>query len=113
MKIRRLLALAVIVVLVGGISVAQGPKRDIGNKVPLPPVNNRSNATDDDKQQPPTALSIDVDLVNFDVVVTDNNGNPVGGMQKQQFKIFDDDVEQTITNFSPTEAPLTRKSTER
>ena len=108
MKSRRLLALAVTITLVAGISLAQGPKRDVGNKVPLPPVTNRPNTpTDDDKQQPPSSLSIDVDLVNFDVVVTDNNGNPVSGMQKQQFKVFDDDVEQTITNFSSTEAPLT------
>jgi len=39
--------------------------------------------------------------------VTDNSGNPIGGLEKQHFKVFDDDVEQTITNFSPTDAPLT------
>jgi VWFA-related protein len=99
------------VVLAAGISMAQGPKKDVGTKVPLPPsaVDKSAppNGEKGDAQGPPVSLSIDVDLVNFDVVVTDNNGNPIGGLEKQHFKVFDDDVEQTITNFSPTDAPLT------
>ncbi len=94
--------------LLAGMSLAQGPKRDIGNKVPLPPA---STGIDRDRPQEPgglpVSLSIDVDLISFDVVVTDNNNNPIGGLEKSHFKVFDDNVEQTITNFSPTEAPLT------
>ncbi len=45
-------------------------------------------------------LSIDVDLVNVDVVVTDQSGNPVTGLEKTNFKVFDDNAEQTVTNFS-------------
>jgi VWFA-related protein len=53
------------------------------------------------------SLSVDVDLVQFDVVVTDRDGNPISGLEKSHFKVFDDNVEQTITNFSPTDAPIT------
>ena len=88
---------------------SQGPKKDIGAKVPLPEV-----PTPMDKPGPPTkdkpagmSISIDVDLVDVDVVVMDNSGNPISGLNKQHFKVFDDNVEQTITNFSPTDAPLT------
>ena len=56
---------------------------------------------------PRTSLSIDVDVVSFDVVVTDQSGNPIAGLEKHHFRVFDDDVEQTVTNFSPTDAPLT------
>lgn len=108
MTVKGLLVLLIAVVLVAGISLAQGPKRDVGNKVPLPPApSGIDRDRDDDKQGPPQSLSIDVDLVNLDVVVTDNSGNPIGGLEKSHFKVFDDNVEQTITNFSPTEAPLT------
>src|SRR5215468_2146342 len=112
MTIRRFLLLVIAVLLVVGLtlgSVPQGPKKDIGKDVPLPPTSGRTGPptkSDDQLPQAP-ALSIDVDVVSFDVVVTDQSGNPIGGLEKKHFKIFDDDVEQTITNFSPTEAPLT------
>ena len=108
---KRLLVLVMAAVLGAGMSIAQGPKRDVGTKVPLPPsAGDKNSSPQGDKgntQGPPTSLSIDVDLVTFDVVVTDNSGNPIGGLEKQHFKVFDENVEQTITNFSPTDAPLT------
>src|SRR5215468_988211 len=108
MKIRRLLVLAIAVFLVAGMTMAQGPKKDIGKDVPLPPgtPSDRSASGKDGVPQAP-GLSIDVDVVSFDVVVTDQSGNPIGGLEKKHFRVFDDDVEQTVTNFSPTEAPLT------
>jgi len=108
MKIRRLLVLVIAVFLVAGMTMAQGPKKDIGKDVPLPPgtPSDRSASGKDGVPQAPS-LSIDVDVVSFDVVVTDQSGNPIGGLEKKHFRIFEDDVEQTITNFSPTEAPLT------
>lgn len=109
MTAKRLVVLLIVIVLAAGMSMAQGPKRDVGAKVPLPdlPASGKGDRPQDRSQGPPLALSIDVDLVNFDVVVTDNNLNPIAGLEKSHFKVFDDDVEQTVTNFSPTEAPLT------
>jgi VWFA-related protein len=81
--------------------LAQGPNRDLGNNVPVTPAPSQSG--------PPGqgAISLDVNLVNLDVVVIDKNGNPIGGMEKRHFKIFDDNVEQTISNFTTVESPLT------
>jgi VWFA-related protein len=108
MRTKLLLLVLVSAILAAGTSMAQGPKKDIGTKVPLPDVPDRPATSNKDGQgQPPVSLSIDVDLVNVDVVVTDNNNNPISGLQKEHFKVFDDNVEQTITNFSPTDAPLT------
>jgi VWFA-related protein len=81
--------------------LAQGPNRDLGNNIPVTPAPSPSG--------PPGqgSISLDVNLVNLDVVVIDKNGNPIGGMEKRHFKVFDDNVEQTITNFTTVESPLT------
>ena len=107
MTTKRLFVVIIGVVLLAGVSMAQGPKKDVGAKVPLPAVSTDDKDKKTDADRPQTSLSIDVDLVSLDVVVTDNNGNPISGLEKQHFKVFDDNIEQTITNFSPTEAPLT------
>src|SRR5438477_240261 len=106
MTIRRLLILVIALFLVAGITMAQGPKKDVGKDVPLPPGADRPPAGKEQLPQAPS-LSIDVDVISFDVVVTDQSGNPISGLEKTHFRIFDDDVEQTVSNFSPTDAPLT------
>ncbi len=52
-------------------------------------------------------LSTSTNLVNVDVMVTDNNGNPISSLGRKNFKVFDDGVPQTISNFGTAEAPLT------
>ncbi len=53
------------------------------------------------------AISVDVPLVNVDVVATDAGGNFIPGLKRQNFRILEDGVPQAITNFAPTEAPIT------
>ena len=45
-------------------------------------------------------------LITLDVAVTDKNGHPVAGLEQRQFKIFEDDIEQTITRFGPSPKPV-------
>ena len=52
-------------------------------------------------------LSVDIELVNLDVVVTDKKGNFIPNLTAKNFRIFEDKVEQKVTNFSPTMSPLT------
>ena len=106
-------AMFVGVLLVQG-AQTQGPKKDAGNKVPIPdtpaipaPMDKNGPPQKSDRLPTTDTLSIDVDLVNVDVVVTDQSGNPVTGLEKNNFKVFDDNVEQNVTNFSPTDSPLT------
>ena len=106
--LKRLVILVASIALLVGVTLAQGPKKDIGVKVPLPDAPaDKSGPPQKDAPPRVESLSIDVDLVDIDVVVTDNSGNPIGGLTKSNFKIFDDNVEQKITNFSPSDAPLT------
>ncbi len=53
-------------------------------------------------------LAVDIELVNLDVVVTDKKtGNFIPELAAENFKVYEDKVEQKVTNFSPTSAPLT------
>lgn len=52
-------------------------------------------------------LSTQSNLVNVDVLVTDKDGDPITGLTKKNFKVLDDGVPQSITNFSTAEAPIT------
>jgi len=63
-------------------------------------------------QKPPqqpgeVAITVDVPVVQVDVVVTDNRGNYITGLKKENFRILEDKVPQQVTNFAPTEAPIT------
>src|SRR5262245_43957777 len=106
-SLARLLVLITALALVASISFAQGPKKDVGAKLPVPDKPQPMDKTDrpPQKDQLPRvdSLSIDVDLVDLDVVVTDQSGNPISGLTKDHFKVFDDNVQQSVTNFSPTD----------
>src|SRR6266550_1735592 len=53
------------------------------------------------------SISVTVPVVSVDVVLTDNNGNFLTGMKKENFRITEDGAVQTITNFAPSDAPIT------
>src|SRR4029453_3355344 len=99
MRIRMILVAFVALLAAAGL-VAQGPRRDAGAGLPPPPDQPKDAARG-------KSIAIDVDVVNLDVVVVDKNGTLIKGLDKKDFKVFDDGVEQTITSFSSTETPLT------
>jgi Ca-activated chloride channel homolog len=52
-------------------------------------------------------LSTTTNLVNVDVMVVDNGGNPIQSLGKKNFQVFDDGVPQAVTNFGTGDAPMT------
>jgi VWFA-related protein len=59
-------------------------------------------------QQPPNyTIAVTVPVVNVDAVVTDNDGNYLGGLKKENFRILEDGQPQQISNFSTGDAPFT------
>lgn len=50
-------------------------------------------------------IHLDVDRVNVGVVVTDSRGQFVTGLRRGDFRVFDDGVEQPLTDFLSTEDP--------
>lgn len=60
------------------------------------------------QETPPTAgqtIRLDVARVNVGVVVTDDKGKFVEGLQRNAFHVFDNVGEQPITEFAPIEEP--------
>jgi VWFA-related protein len=50
-------------------------------------------------EQPKLVESIDVRVINVDVIVTDKRGNPVPNLTKEDFEVFENNVPKPITNF--------------
>ena len=51
-------------------------------------------------------ISINSDLVVLPVTVKDKNGNLVAGLELSDFRVFDDELEQTIEVFTSEASPL-------
>jgi VWFA-related protein len=85
------------------VDAPQGPRREVGRGLPPlpepPPPSPSANR--------PPAIPADANLITFDVVVENKNGLPIRGLQKEHFKVFEDNVEQNLSYFAPTDAPLT------
>ncbi len=78
------------------------------SKVPWSPV--RRNAapgqSDGQRQSSPT-FSVNVKLVNVFASVEDSAGAPYGGLQKEDFRIYEDGIEQKLSIFNrESELPL-------
>lgn len=91
-----------------------GPKPQVGETVLLPKKTPPAATPQPEQKKPEKinpseiyTLSTSTNLVNVDVMVTDNNGNPIPTLGRKNFKVFDDGVPQTVTNFGTAEAPLT------
>jgi hypothetical protein len=55
---------------------------------------------------PNVNLRVDTSLVLVPVTVNDELNHPVTGLEKENFRIFDDKREQTITTFSTEDEPI-------
>lgn len=51
-------------------------------------------------------LQVDSDLVLIPVTVTDQEGRLITDLDKQQFKLYDNNIEQVITHFAREDAPV-------
>lgn len=74
-----------------------------------PPTRKKPAAAEEDTDQPKgqSAISVSVDLVSLQVLVTDDKGNIYTGFGPDNFTIYEDNVKQEITHFSPIEANTT------
>lgn len=110
-KVLPVLATVAALVVGGQMALAQAPTGPQGS---VPPTQQKPG------QQPPTAappqqlpppagvsIAVEVPVVTLDVVATTQRGDILTNLKKENFKITDDGVSQTITNFGPTDAPIT------
>ena len=91
-----------------------GPQKEetdttVRPKKETPPKKRRLNPKkpSGDKPEDNFTLSVEIELINLDVAVTDKKGNFIPNLGQKNFRVYEDKVEQKISNFSPTTAPLT------
>jgi VWFA-related protein len=90
---------------------AGGPQTDVGpyatpkkDEPPLPPPSEKPKKIEG---MPDYSIKVDVPLVNVPVLVTTKDGQFIPGLKKDNFKVYEDGVPQTVTNFDVSEAPIT------
>jgi VWFA-related protein len=102
------LATALVFPLAGDTVHAQAPTGPQGGAQPAQnPVPPKPPEASQQPQQGGVTIAVDVPIVTLDVVATTQHGDILTGLKKENFRVFDDGVAQTITNFAPTEAPIT------
>ena len=55
--------------------------------------------------QPEQTIQVSVDRVNAGVIVTDSHGHFVEGLRREDFRVFDNGIEQSLTGFAAVEEP--------
>jgi VWFA-related protein len=75
-----------------------------------PPKSKKKPATTEDEQDRPqgqASIAVGVNLVTLQALVTDQKGNVITGLRPENFTVYEDNVKQEITNFSPVDANVT------
>src|SRR6476660_7628930 len=91
---------------------AGGPQTDVGpyaipkkkEEPPPPPPPAKPKKVEG---MPDYSIKVDVPLVNVDVLVTTKDGQFIPGLKKDNFRVIEDGVPQTLTNFDISQAPIT------
>jgi VWFA-related protein len=79
------------------------PKKKEGDAAPPPPPVTPKKIDN----MPDYSLKVNVPLVNVDVLVTTKSGQFVPGLKKENFRVVEDGVPQTVSNFTVSPAPIT------
>ena len=66
-----------------------------------------SAPTDGQQNPTPYTIAVESNLVVLDVLVTDEDGNVLAGLKKENFRILDEGKPQVIMSFGPTDDPIT------
>jgi VWFA-related protein len=106
-----LLSGTLLLMLGGPLARAQAPAGPQGGPPPKPgSAAPATQAPTPPPQQPAeagTSISVVVPVVTLDVVATTQHGDILTGLKKENFRVTDNGVPQTISNFAPTDAPIT------
>jgi len=62
-------------------------------------------AAQENSQQPKQTIHVSVDRVNVGVIVTDHSGHFVEGLRREDFRVFDNGIEQPLTGLTSIEEP--------
>jgi Ca-activated chloride channel homolog len=110
----RTMALGVVMTF-AGTALAQSPSPQQTRK---PPVLRSSRVTSNDQTKKPidnqsadvdegSVVRVSTSLISVPAVVMDRNGRYIGNLRKEDFKIYEDGVEQNLAYFAPVDKPFT------
>lgn len=86
----------------------QRPADPVKSPTPLPqPDNSVADSNTDVPVDDNEVIRVDTQLVTIPVKVSDRKNRFFGGLKKEDFRVFEDDVEQEIAYFSNEEQPFT------
>jgi VWFA-related protein len=92
-------------------SAQEGPQGQGPAQQPAPPKPPTGQGKDQKEQPaqkaPQIAIAVESNLVHVEAVVTDDDGNIITGLKKENFRVLDEGQPQQVTNFSPSDAPIT------
>jgi VWFA-related protein len=96
-------------VAVFGLTVVQAHAQGQPGPIPSPEKRQLPQSPSDQVERKALGRSISVEtaLVSLDVLVTDEDGLVLAGLRKENFRVLDDSMPQTITHFEPVGAPIT------
>src|SRR5205085_9664674 len=91
---------------------AGGPDNEVGpysipkkkDEPPPPPPPTKPKKVE---AMPDYSIKVNVPVVNVDVLVTTKDGQFIPGLKKDNFRVLEDGVQQSVTNFNISEAPIT------
>jgi Ca-activated chloride channel homolog len=83
------------------------PSPDSSSSLPAIPSKLSPKATKGNETESDASFKAETNIVNVDVQVIDPHGNPIPGIPRDKFRILEDNVPQTLTQYSVAQAPLT------
>lgn len=70
------------------------------------PAAEAGNAEAGDIDEDEEVVTVETDLVTVPVIVTNRNGQPLTGLERNRFRIFEDNRPQQLASFAKTDAPF-------
>lgn len=107
----KLLCIAALALLLAVPAPAQAPPGPQGTppaqQPTAPPAPSNPPPSQQKPQESGVTIAVEVPVVTLDVIATTQHGDLLTGLKKENFRILEDGQPQTITNFGPTDAPIT------
>jgi VWFA-related protein len=87
----------------------QGPQKTPATQQPVPPTPPSGQQQQKPAGPPPpqSEISAQTNVVTVNATVTDQDGDIITGLKAGNFRIIDEGQPQQITNFAPSDAPIT------
>ena len=83
----------------------EGPQG--GQQQGAPPVEPKAAPPQQKPQESGASINVEVPVVTMDVIAATNRGDLLTGLKRENFRVTDDGVAQTISNFGTGEQPIT------